>query len=322
MNSNSLSRRNLLKGAVAGAVALGVGTEAMPVQAQPENQIINGAAYYRSTLGNFEITAISDGAFNLMPQIFGVNADPEYISAVLHTYGLPEDSVTVPLTATLVNTGRDLVLFDTGIGSVVAPGGAIMTTLAQLGVDPADITAVVITHAHTDHIGGNVDENGNVNFPNAQFYFAQREWDFWTTVTASDPKVTEGVVQFLHQQLDPLVDQLQLFTDDREILPGVHSMNSPGHTPGHCCYLLESDDQHLLITGDVANHHLLALKNPHWHFSADYDPPMAGESRIKILKWASQHDVKMMAYHFPFPGIGYALESAAFGERWDWIPSM
>ena len=325
-NSSSVSRRDLLKGAVASAAAVGVTSSlasSYKVVAQPQSELIFGSSYYKFQLGKFEIYSIGDGTLSIAPELFGTNTSAAFIENLLELYSLPSDELLAPMNTTLINTGNELILFDTGISALIPTGGAIPHTLSQLGISTNDIDSVVYTHAHPDHVGGNLNADGSLMYPNAKFYMSRTEWEFWHGLPEDTGDAGfNNTRDFILSKIDPLDTNLELFSGDVEIIPGITAMNSPGHTPGHSGFLIESDDQHLLITGDAANHHVISLRNPGWHLAFDVDPVLAVESRIATFGWAAEHQVKVLGYHFPFPGLGYVLSSSAFSDRWDWIPSM
>lgn len=318
MQSNpNVSRRHLLKATAAGAVALGSGL-LMPeqlMQAQDQVEVINGTGFYRFMVGDFKVTAISDGMLTAPTNIFGTNTQPEFIEAVLKTHGLPPEQAHLPMNVTLVDTGNSLILFDTGGRDLGPIGGQLTTALSQLGIAPEDVDVVVYTHAHPDHVGGTLNADGSSAFSQARHLMSEAEWQHWLSLPA-------GSADFIVNHIQPLEAQMELFQGDEEILPGVYAIPTPGHTPGHMAYSLESNGEKLLITGDVNNHYVLGLKHPEWFLSFDSNPEQAVDTRIALFNHAAEANLKILAYHFPFPGVGHLISSHTFENQWTWLPTL
>jgi glyoxylase-like metal-dependent hydrolase (beta-lactamase superfamily II) len=197
------------------------------------------------------------------------------------------------------------VLFDTGLGQGFSQ---LMPTLELIGVSPADITTVVLSHFHPDHIGG-VAPDGAVAFPNAQYVFGQVEWDF----------LNSGGNEGALGTLQPVVDagQMAYYADGDEIAPGIIAVAAPGHTPGHTGFIISSGDQVLMNTVDAIVHPVLSVQRPEWHFGFDSDPEQAISTRRNLLDRVASDNLLIFGYHFPFPGIGVI---AAEGDSWRFTP--
>jgi len=316
LTDKKVSRRNLLKGTAASAVALGSGMLSFEqlAKAQSDVQIINGAGYYRFALGDFKVTSISDGQFSIPTTNFAVNASPTSIHALLQTFGLNPEMAQAALNVTLIETGDALVLFDTGGKGLSPATGSLSAALSQIGISPEDITHVAFTHAHPDHVGGTIDADGNPIFSNAHYFMAETEWNHWLSLEGPTP-------EFIANHILPLEDQMTLFQGDEEILPGIYAISTPGHTPGHMAYSISSNDEKLVVTGDTSNHYVMSLKNPDWHFGFDSDPEQATKTRIALFNHLAEENIKVLAYHFPFPGVGHVVASQTFENEWTWVPT-
>ena len=175
---------------------------------------------------------------------------------------------------------------------------------------------MVFSHAHIDHIGGVVDANDKILFPNAQFYIAQSDFDFWT-----DEKKMDGPLKMfvLHarKNLFPIRDRLVFFKDGQEFLPGVQAMAAPGHTVGHHMFMVTSDGKSFAFLGDLTHHAVLLLEKPLMEFSYDTDPKQAAQSRVKMLTMLAANKTPIMSYHFAWPGYGHVAKA---GDGFHYYP--
>ncbi len=206
-------------------------------------------------------------------------------------------------TPTLVNTGSELILFDTGLGQ-----GGIQAALADAGVTPDQINVVVLTHMHPDHIGGMTTDDAPT-FPNARYVTAAPEYDFWSAQEAGN-----RVGDLVAAKVTPLAEKMSFIEDGGDVASGVTAMATFGHTPGHMVYHLESNGQRLILTADLANHYVWSFAHPEWEVRFDMDKAAATESRRKILGLLAADKVPMIGYHMPFPGAGY-VETRGDGFR-------
>ena len=302
---HSVSRRNLLKGL--GISALGAGVNLASAQEDAASQGILGLE--RTSVGDVDITAIKDSSLQFPSDVFGGGAPEGAVSELLGRYNIPTGSIEASTSVLLLQNGNDLTLIDTG------NGGELLPTLQTLGVAPADITNVVLTHWHGDHVSG-VSQNGTLNFPNAAHHFPRLDWDFLQAQAGSNESVQSSL-----SKMQPAEDagQLQLYEGDAELVPGLTAVAAPGHTPGHHALLLSSGDEQLMIMGDTANHPLAALVHPEWSLSFDADAAQATETRRAVYGRAADEGLRLTAYHFSFPGFGYVIRD---GEGFRFTASL
>jgi glyoxylase-like metal-dependent hydrolase (beta-lactamase superfamily II) len=218
-----------------------------------------------------------------------------------------------------VNTGDKLVLFDTGLGTAKGFGpttGRQQKSMAEAGIKPEDIDAVVFSHAHIDHIGGVVDEHDKVLFPNAQFYIAQSDFDYWTDESKMGGQWKDFVVH-ARKNLLPVRDRLVFYKDGQEFLPGIQALAAPGHTVGHHIFMISSEGKSFAYLGDLSHHPVLLMEKPRMEFSYDTDPKQAAESRVRMLDMLAANRIAVMSYHYPWPGIGHVVKTA---EGFHFIP--
>ena len=255
-------------------------------------------------LGGFSVTTLLDGSIprDGVQKIFGANVDEDTFSEVSAANFIPADMAQFYFTPTLVDTGSDLVLFDTGLGQ-----GGIAKALAEAGKTTDDIDIVVITHMHGDHIGGLMTD-GAPTFANARYVTGRAEYDGWKALPDSGP------AKQMATHVDPLADKMTFIEDGDSPVSGITAMAAFGHTPGHMTYMLESAGQQLVLTADLANHYVWPFQDPDWHTSFDSDKEAASASRRRVLDMLAAEKVPMIGYHMPFPAAGF-VETRGDGFR-------
>ncbi|HLK62095.1 MAG TPA: MBL fold metallo-hydrolase [Bryobacteraceae bacterium] len=268
-------------------------------------------------------TVLSDGYFSYPTPWFFPNSDPETLFRALEARHQPIGSVLSPYNCLLIETGRDVVLVDTGAGCGSPASGAVVGRLRMAGIRPKDVETVILTHAHADHIGGAVNSAGRPAFPNARYVLAESEWDLWMADRVNleglrvPGEVRETLQSTARRCLRALRFQAEPIDRETEIVPGVRAIPAPGHTPGHLVVLLSSEGEHLLNLGDAAVHPL-HLEEPAWENGFDLCAGTAVSTRRELLSRAVSEGMHMMAFHFPFPGVGRV--SARPQGGWSWSP--
>jgi len=281
--------------------------------------------------GDFQCTVVTDGPLKIGPPANGFpKADPNEIKALLTAAFLPTDSTTLNQNLLIVNTGESLVLFDTGcgvnqsfgkssFGPQVGPDiGRAISNMRATGIDPEDIDLVAITHAHPDHCWGLVDDTGNRLYPNAKIAISATDYDYWTDLSHIPEAPTQhkkDAFSGAHYNLLPYRDHLVFVKDGKQVVPGITAHAAIGHSPGHHIYAIESRGETLIDIGDLSHHQVLLLKRPRWQFEFDYDSAKAAETRIRLFDQIVQERHAILAYHFPFPGLGH-LRKDADGYTW------
>ena len=248
------------------------------------------------TIGELSAMALRDGNLELPNdnKVFGVGRTPEEVAAVLSAAGLPTDKLALTVAPLLVKAKDRVLLFDTGAGTNFGPGsGKLQASFAEAGVDPKSVTDIFISHSHGDHVGGLLDTQGALAFPNATIHLSAPEW-----------KHMSGNQQYaaLNAAIKPKVDA---FAPGAELVPGtVKAIEVKGHTPGHSAYLITSGAASLLYVGDSMHHYVVSVQKPEWTIAFDGDAPTAEKSRAELLASSAANGQRIYAVHFPFPGVG------------------
>jgi len=315
--TQNVSRRSLLAlGAGLGATAM-LGGSAL---ARAPKLGTQSPYWHRFIVGDAEVTVVSDGPLPLGdPSGTFIGIPKEEVKKMLVEHFLSPDNVVLEQNSPIVNMGDKLVLFDTGMGSSKAFGpttGRQQKSMAEAGIKPEDIDAVVLSHAHIDHIGGIVDANDKPLFPNAQYYIAQSDFDFWTDEGKLGGPLKDFVVH-ARKNLLPVRDRLVFFKDGQEFLPGVQAMAAPGHTVGHHMFMVTSNGKSFAFLGDLTHHAVLLLEKPLMEFSYDTDPKQAAQTRVKMLDMLAANKIPVMSYHFAWPGYGHVAKS---GDGFRYFP--
>jgi glyoxylase-like metal-dependent hydrolase (beta-lactamase superfamily II) len=305
-----ITRRGLIiSSAAAAAAALGLnGRVAFLGVAHAQTAMERG--FHRYNVGSIEVTALYDGMWERAHDpSFIKNVTVDQTKAALAAAGLPTDFVPVPFTPNLVKAGGKLVLIDAGTGGQAGgpKAGMMMKHLAAAGVDPAAINVILISHFHGDHISGlmtKAPENKPV-FPNAEIFVPATEFMYWADPAVERlPEGRRPLAKRVQEMFPLMKEKVHLFEGDKELMPGIRSLDSPGHTPGHTSFHVSSGSDQLIILGDVTNIPALFVRNPGWQAVFDQDAAMAEATRRKLLDRVVADKIMVAGYHFPFPAAG------------------
>lgn len=263
--------------------------------------------YYRLMLGDFEVTALSDGTVALPVDQLLTNTTPAKVGKALASSYL-KSPLDVSVNAYLVNTGDKLVLIDAGAAGLFGPTlGKLVASLKASGYQPEQVDEVYITHMHPDHVGGLVD-GGKMAFPNAIVRADQHDADFWLSQAQLDkaPADAKGFFQGAMASLNPYVaaGKFKPFSGNTELVPGVRAIGSPGHTPGHALYEVHSQGEKLVFWGDLMHVAAVQFAEPAVTIKFDVDSKAAAVQRKKAYADAAKHGYLVAASHLSFPGIG------------------
>jgi glyoxylase-like metal-dependent hydrolase (beta-lactamase superfamily II) len=291
----------------------------MPVRTPNEPQ----PSIFHAKLGGFGVTTIRDSRIvraGLSPH-HGGEAMADEVRALARANRIDPDRYEHPFIPSMVHTGKQLVLFDTGNGTLATereqlrgrvPDGHLIARMDEAGYQPEDVDIVVITHGHPDHIGG-LMRNGRPAFPNARYVFGAAEFDVWRR---GDVREFRKFNRELFMQLAaPLADRTTFIAPGDDVAPGIRAVDASGHSPGMMAYLIESEGKRLLIWADTCIHYAISLQRPDLEVEVDDDKEKAAATRRRILDMCVAEELFVIGYHMPFPGIGY-VERAGTGHRW------
>src|SRR6202165_5081809 len=328
--TRNVLKRDSLRFAVAllAALASFVGGPNTALGAAPPHHD-QAPGFYRLKVGNLEVTALYDGTGVFDPHwLNGTKATMDGVVKALH-----EDPhmLDVADTGFLVNTGKQLILVDVGAGTWW--GGPVFGRLAGslrgAGYTPEEVDIVLVTHLHSDHIGGLTTQDGKRVFPNADVYVAKRESDFWLSpeIAAKAPKYAHPFSQSAQAIAAPYIKagKWHTFSGSEPIVDGVQVIPLPGHTPGHTGYEFSSKGQKILFWGDIIHALRVQLQHPEVTAIFDIDPTAAAATRNQLLPKLASEDVLIAGPHMNFPGLGrlhkegsaYSWAPVVFSDQWD-----
>lgn len=284
--------------------------------------------FYRFKVGSFTVTTVHDGFVARPLEGFVRNAPLTEVQGVLRDAFLPTDRMVIPYTVTFLDTGRDLVVFDSGNG--VTPAGAtigrMITNMQAAGFDPAKVTRVVMSHFHGDHVNGLLNVEGLAAFPNAEVIVPEAEIAWWGDAT-NETRSPEGQrANFANsaRRLAPYAARMRRAGPDSEVIPGVRSVAAYGHTPGHTCYHIADGTEQMMFVADTTNRPELLARRPDFHIIFDFDAVAAEATRRRIYDRVATDRIRITGYHFPFPANGYLAKEGS-GYRFvaaDWSSAL
>jgi glyoxylase-like metal-dependent hydrolase (beta-lactamase superfamily II) len=326
-----LNRRSLLAGAAAIAAAplgLAAARAAAPAAAG------QAPGFYRYKVGAIEITVVTDGVNRLpVTDEFVLNAKKEEVNAALAEAFMEPGVFVGPYNPIVLNTAGKLVLVDTGTGekayqATKGMSGQLLTNLAASGIDAKAIDAVLISHYHGDHINGLLRADGSLAFPNAEVLVPAREHAYWLDDGEMSRSPTKRIADN-HKNVrrvmsGEVLKRLRTYEWDKEVLPGVAAVGTPGHTPGHTSHVVSSGNAKVYVQADVTHAPFLFARHPGWHAFYDHDPVLAEATRRKVYDMLSAERMTVQGFHYPFPSVAH-VEKTSTGYRempLPWNPSI
>lgn len=288
-----LSRRTFIKGAAAAPVL-----SSIPRFASAE-----------LALGAATLTTVSDGNL-ILPGSFIFDPMPkDQLTPILAEYGISDQQLTPECNLALYRDGTNTVLFDVGSGPDFVPSaGMILDGLDTVGLTPEDITHVVFTHAHPDHIWGLLDDFDEPLFYDATYMMGRAEWDYWwnpeTVNTIGEARAAFAVGA--KRRMEIIEDSVAFFDDGDEVLPGISAISTPGHTPGHMAFEIRQGSDAALVVGDAIGNHHVAFRKPDWESGSDQDAATAVATRRMLFDRLTSEQMAMVGFHLPGGGIGRA----------------
>ncbi|NJO41618.1 MAG: MBL fold metallo-hydrolase [Cyanobacteria bacterium RU_5_0] len=302
------------------AAALIIATSSLSVgSATGETAKIQVPGVYSFRLGEFTITALSDGT---VPQDLNqvlTNANSAGVEQLLDRNFLT-NPVEASINAFLIDTGDRQALVDTGAGQLFGgQGGKLQRSLEAAGYSPDEIDMILLTHIHSDHSGGLV-ENGQLVFPSATVYVGKPDVDLWFDPANAerlnlDRRYFDEAIQTVKPYLD--AGKLETFSGETAILPGITALPTPGHTPGHSFYVVESGGESIEFCGDIVHFASLQFAKPEIAVIYDVDANAAVEQRARQFARLEASRRLIATAHLPFPGVGHIR---AEDQRYAWVP--
>jgi glyoxylase-like metal-dependent hydrolase (beta-lactamase superfamily II) len=321
MNTLDMTRRAVLAtgGVLAASAVLELPAGIRPALAQ--GATVNQApGFYRYKVGDITVTAINDGFARRPLEGFVRNAELADVKKAMERAFLPADALPISFTTLAIQNGGKLTLIDTGNGDSGAPTARNwMTNFRAAGFDPKDVSTVVFSHFHGDHINGFRLKDGNAVFPNAEVMVPEAEWAFWMDDAKMNaaPEGMKGAFAGVRRVFGPVAKDVKRFADGKEVVSGITAVAAPGHTPGHTTFMIASGNAKLIALSDLTNHPALFVRNPGWSAVFDMDGPQAAETRRKMLDMVSSERAQVAFYHAPFPATGHILKS---GDGFEFVP--
>jgi len=310
-----MTRRNVVLTAGAAAAAFGLDRTIEiipPASAQqggsPTQMNPKGLKFHRFNVGAIEVTQVFDGAVERDHNpAFIKNASLDDTKAALRAAGLPDEKTPNTYTVTVVKLGDRHVLFDSGngLGSGNPNIGHLGENMKAAGIDPAKLSAIIVTHFHPDHIYGLLSKENAQIYADTEISVPEPEYKYWAdpAVISTLTEQRQGIAKRVQATM-PTWKNLKQHAVDKEVVPGVRAIATPGHTPGHTSYLLASGSQQLVVLGDLTNIPAFNLRNPGWHLVVDQDAALAEASRRAMFDRAVADKIVLTGYHWGMPGAG------------------
>ncbi|WP_316013526.1 MBL fold metallo-hydrolase [Roseobacter sp. HKCCA0434] len=256
--------------------------------------------------GGWEVLSLSDGHLTLpADMVFGPM--PQDALAPIRAELALAETLTPPCNVTVLRNEDRIVLIDVGSGTEFMPtAGKLPDALAEAGIDPYDVTDVILTHGHPDHIWGLVDDFDDLAFPEAAYHMGRTEFDYWTDAATVDTigADRQSFAVGAERRLARIADRISLFEDGQEVLPGVGARATFGHTPGHMALQIGEGSDGLMVLGDCIGNDHVALLHPEWRSGSDQDPDQAVTTRVALLAELASSGMKVIGFHLTGDGVG------------------
>ncbi len=271
---------------------------------------------HRFQLGDFSCTVFQD-ALDTRPLEFLTPSVPNpEVSQALESLGLPGDKVFLSYNILMLERGGQRTLFDAGLMQVGDRQGKLVKWLRETGIQPETIGQVIITHTDYDHVGGLIDPNANLFFPNARIWMTHDAWD-WYHKEDVLAKIDPTVADFFRRLFPAIASHVVFVEGEQEIIPGVCAIPTPGHRPGHVALEITSRGQTLIHFGDAINSPVFVIR-PDWLVKIDTFPEQGRATRKALFKRALEENALVFAAHPTFPGLG-KITPAGDGFQWSFV---
>lgn len=269
---------------------------------------------YAFDFGTFRIATLLDATDirDGLAASFALGAPEDRVRELAVANFIDPDRFEHPFIPVFIDTGKEKVLFDTGLGE---PESTLLHGLNRQGVAAEDIDIVVLTHGHPDHIGGLMTD-GAPTFPRARYVFGATEFEFWRRGD-NVREARRANRELFIRNCAPLADRATFVNPGDEILPGITAVDAAGHSPGLLAWRIENAGRRLLIWSDTCLHYIVSLQQPDWQANVDDDKNAAARTRRRLLASAADERIIVAGYHMPFPGLGFVERT---GHAFRWVP--
>lgn len=298
------------------------------------------AGYYPFTVGKFDCVALSDGYVVAPVESLAAEVNSDELRSYLVSRGVAVEGFRQQISCLLVvdrDSGKT-VLIDTGLGELPGPGGTPLPTAGKMlanltaaGVDSEAVETVLISHMHPDHVGGAFYQDGEPVFPNAAFRAGENEAAFWSGESPdlsgqlAPPQMQEVLIMVARSFIELAADRIGTFAAGETVVDGITAVSVPGHTQGQMGFLIQSDGESLLYTGDAMGHPVTSVERPVWRFGFDQDSPTAVATRTRLVQELGGTHQRFFTPHFPWPNLGrigaVADQAVWMPEAYDWDAS-
>jgi len=325
-----MNRRELLKnGLLAGTLSLvpfsNVWAETKIIPEKTEDDL---SGFKKNKLGELELFILTDGYIHETGlDSFSPRGNVPQMKEILKDNFRPDDYIDMAVNILLVKTKNKLILFDVGMGIFADERtGFLLKSLQKAGFSTKDITDVFISHAHPDHIGGIVDKQSNLVFPNANIFISKTEYDFWMKATLKDfsnsglkakPEMLNQIIPALQNILKTIQPKMKFYDMNTTLYDYFNFQLAPGHTPGLTVTTITSGNEKLIYICDLIHSDVILFPHPDWGFSGDTDLDIATASRKKLLQQLADTKTRAFASHLPWPGLGFTKKKT---PAFEWIP--
>jgi glyoxylase-like metal-dependent hydrolase (beta-lactamase superfamily II) len=317
-----LSRRTMLAGAA--SVATTAGWWGPLARAAVPQDTKQNAGFYRYKVGSIEITVLADGIQNLpVTPEFVPNVSVADVNAALVDAFMQPGTFVYPYNPCVINNGSRLAVVDMGTGeaaNLASKGlnGQLLANLAAAGIDPKVIDTVIISHYHGDHINGLLRADGSLTYPNAEILVPAPEHSYWMDdgerSRSPTMRIADNFTNVRRVMNPEVLKRLRTYEWDKEVIPGMLAVGTPGHTPGHTSHIVSSGSSKVYVQADVTHAPFLFARHPGWHAFYDHEPVLAEATRRKVYDMLSADKVLVQGFHYPFPSLAH-VEKTATGYR-------
>ena len=258
-------------------------------------------------MGDKKIDVLSDGNLRLPVSSLMNGVPKDEVDAFFNKHKLSLDALEPSCNLTLVRDGERTILFDVGSGPNFMPSaGKIADAMEAIELDPSEVTHVVFTHAHPDHLWGLLDDFDDPLFSEAEYMISKKEWDYWfdKETVNNIGEARQSFAAGAKRNLEAIEDSITRFDFEAEILPGIRAIDTSGHTPGHTSFEIRSGTESVVVVGDVLTNPFYSFEKPHWASGSDQDQDGGINARKSLLDQLAHEKMQMIGYHIPYPGIG------------------